>query len=233
MSKNYYEQLLENVRKLIDSKKNELAIEMIEEELNLPYVPKIYEEELTKYLSILKKETKNNKNHQFSKDEIIVIMNEYKKYDVDFLLNVTTMFDQYNWNGYEIDIENILNYSDLDPKAKSMIYNNLAIQNINYDFKINSLTINPFKNKTIFETNFVLKNLEAIIKKQIDDISIIDICKKILFIYVMNMFPNSLFIEYENIANELINISKVMIGLKSVEELSTKEKGIYNIINLK
>ncbi len=233
MKKNYYDELIEEIEQLIKEDKKELALKKIKEELSLPYVPKLYEEKLFSFLNQIgyQEQDKNQKKSIFSREELLTIMNEYRKHDIDFLFDISNGFEQYNWVGYEKDIETILNYDDLDNKVKALIYNNLVIQNLNYDFRINQLIINPIKNKTSFETLFALKNLEAIQKKDFEDPSLREMCQKLLFLYIMNKFPNSMFIEYEDISEQLLKISQVMIGQINRDELSAKENALYEIIN--
>lgn len=227
---NYYDDLINKIEELIKKDKKHEALNIIKEELNLPYVPKLYEDKLNNYLAQLD-EKKEKKPFMFSREELITIMNESKKHDVNFLLDVSSGFEQYNWNGFEKEIEVILNDKNLDNKVKSIIYNNLVVQGLSYDFKIGKYVINPTKNKTMFETHFALKNLVDLSHKQFDDPSIFDICEKIFFIYVMNCFPESMFFEYKNITNELISIANVMIGTKDVKTLTKEEQELYKIIN--
>lgn len=104
---------------------------------------------------------------------------------------------------------------------------------MSYDFKIANYVINPIKNKTMFETQFALKNLVDLSSKKMDDPSIFDVCEKIFFLYLMNRFPESMFFEYKDITNEIINIANVMLGIKKSNELSTEEKIIFDHINAK
>ncbi|WP_022934574.1 hypothetical protein ACJA28_02330 [Mesomycoplasma moatsii] len=232
MSKNYYELLIEEIESLINQNKEEEAFKKIDEELNLPYVPKIYEEKLKKYLHNLNlsKKSKNIKKVYFSREELLTIMSEYKKHDINFLLDICNEFEQYNWINFEKEIENIFN-TDIDSKVKSIIYNTLVVQNLDHDFKLKNITINPVKNKTIFETQFAIKNLIKLSHKHFDDPSIFDICEKIFFIYLMNKFPESLFFEHIDITNELINIANVMLGIKKTKDLNQKEISIYQTIS--
>lgn len=95
MTTNYYDELIEKIKELIKNKKNQEALAIVKEELSLPYVPKIYEEQLNIFLEQLdEKETK--KRTYFSREEIITIINEYQKHDVDFVINVCNEMEQYN-----------------------------------------------------------------------------------------------------------------------------------------
>ena len=125
----------------------------------------------------------------------------------------------------------ILNFNDLDNKIKSLIYNCLVTHEINYDFQINSFKINPFKNKTIFETEYSLKNIYKIKKTKVDNPSITEISQKIFFLYLMNLFPKSLFFVYEDVSSIFIKIANIMIGNLDQNSLNKEEKQIFKTIN--
>lgn len=233
MSKNYYEELIEKIEELISKKENQEALKLIKDELSLPYIPKIYEDKIYHYYNLLNNEDEQEtkKNNYFSRDEILSMLNNFKNYDLDFLISITSLFDQYNWKGFEDQIETILNFNDLDNKIKSLIYNCLVTHEINYDFQINSFKINPFKNKTIFETEYSLKNIYKIKKTKVDNPSITEISKKIFFLYLMNLFPKSLFFVYEDVSSIFIKIANIMIGNLDQNSLNKEEKQIFKTIN--
>lgn len=230
--KNYYEELIEKLENLIKDNKNTEVLKILNEELSLPYVPKEYEEKFHQLLLEVLPE-KQTKKSFFSRDELITLINEHKKYDVSFLLDISNGFNEYNWIGYEKQIQDIFDLKNLDNKIKCSIYNSLVIQNIDYDFLINNIKLNPFKNKTIFETNFAIKNLMNLDKKDLKDKTINSICEKIFFIYLMNEFPKCMNFEYKDISGELISIAEVMIGNRNIEELNESEKKLYLDINKK
>lgn len=231
MRKNYYDELIKKIKDLIEIKKNNEALNLINEELSMPYVPKIYEQKLYDLLSIVNPEKANEKKIYFSRDELLIMFENYKDFDNDFLLNISSYFEEFNWKGHEDKIEKILINKNIDNKIKSIIYNNLALQNIDYDFKVENYKINPHKNKTIFETDFAFRNFFNLENEDFKNPSIKSISKKIFVIYLMNTFPDSLFFDFENINKEIINISKFMIGENKI--LNSKEKKIYEKINNK
>ena len=233
MSKNYYEELIEKIEELISKKENQEALKLIKDELSLPYIPKIYEDKIYHYYNLLNNEDEQEtkKNNYFSRDEILSMLNNFKNYDLDFLISITSLFDQYNWKGFEDQIETILNFNDLDNKIKSLIYNCLVTHEINYDFQINSFKINPFKNKTIFETEYSLKNIYKIKKTKVDNPSITEISQKIFFLYLMNLFPKSLFFVYEDVSSIFIKIANIMIGNLDQNSLNKEEEKIFKTIN--
>ncbi len=228
---NYYDELIQKIEKLIEENKLKEALILIEDELKMPYIPKIYEDKIINLYEKLNPNIDSKiKQTYFSKEEIIEMILDYEKYDVQFLIDLCSNLDVYNWNNNTDDLQNIFNFKNLDNKIKSIIYNTLATQGIDYNFNIKNQIINPSKNKTIFETDFSIKNLISLSKKNIENPGIIEVAQKIFFIYLMNQFPKSLFFEYKDISNEFINISEVMLGIKSNNDLTLEEQKIYKII---
>ena len=199
----------------------------------MPYIPKKYELIFKKLLNELEMKDKLKKRKYYSRDEIIDIFANFEQYEENFLLEISTYFEEQNWKGYEKIIDKIFQLPNLNKNIKIIIYNALTSQEINYDFIINGFKINPIKNKTIFETNFAIKNMVDLEEHNFKNPSLYDICKEIFFIYLIEEFPNSLFFKYQNINNEIINIANVMLGIKKISELNEKETKIYNIINKK
>lgn len=232
MNKNFYEEIIEKINKLIKEDQFDLALNIIKEELSMPYVPKKYENILKSLLDELQTKNENKKRKYYSRDEIIDIFVNYDQYKENFLLEISSYFDEQNWIGYEKVIDEIFQLP-INKNIKIIIYNALTTQKINYDFTIDKTKINPYKHKTIFETNFAIKNMVDLEERNFKNPSLYDLCKEIFFIYLIEEFPNSLFFHYQNINNEIINIANVMLGIKKISELNEKEIKIYNIINKK
>lgn len=233
MNKNFYEEIIEKINNLIKNNQIEEALRIIQDELSMPYVPKQYEQVFKKLLIELESKRTTKTRKYYSRDEIIDIFANYEQYKEDFLLEISTYFEEQNWKGYEKIINKIFQLPNLNKNIKIIIYNALTIQEINYDFIINGVKVNPSKNKTIFETNFAIKNMVDLEEYNFKNPSLYDLCKEIFFIYLIEEFPNSMFFHYQNINNEIINIANVMLGIKKISELNEKEIKIYNIINKK
>lgn len=233
MNKNFYEETIEKINDLIKDNQIKEALKIIQDELSMPYIPKKYELIFKKLLNELEMKDKLKKRKYYSRDEIIDIFANFEQYEENFLLEISTYFEEQNWKGYEKIIDKIFQLPNLNKNIKIIIYNALTSQEINYDFIINGFKINPIKNKTIFETNFAIKNMVDLEEHNFKNPSLYDICKEIFFIYLIEEFPNSLFFKYQNINNEIINIANVMLGIRKISELNEKETKIYNIINKK
>lgn len=230
MIKNYYDDLIDKILDLIDNKKNDEAIGLIEEEFKLPYIPKEYENKLMKIYQNIKP-LEQQKNKMFSKDEIIsIFLNFNNEHSNDTLLEISQLMNEYNWNDYFEEIQQIFNKDNICNNVKAMIYNILSIQNVNYKFKINNYFLIPTIDKTTYESEFGIKNFQLLEKNYYSEPNLIEISKKILMFYVLNLFPKSLFLEFENISDDLIEISKCMLGQINEYKLTKKQKSIYEII---
>lgn len=227
MNLNYYDELINEIENFV--KKNEIdkAIKIIESELSMPYIPKKYE---VKMKNIYKKIKVNGvtSNH-YSKEQIINMFLKKEKKN-NFLLELSQLMINYNWFDYTQEIQMIFNDKSINNSIKANIYNILSIQNISYEFKIDNYKINPFKNKTTYETEFAIKNFDFLTNKIIQEPNLIEISKKNLVFYLVNQFPNSLFIPYKNISDDLIQISRLMLGQIYKNQLSYEQKKIFNII---
>ena len=139
MAKNYYDEIIEKIELLINEQKNDQALKILNEELSISYVPREYEEKLIKLKNKIEPEKEQKRKSLFSREELLTIVNEYEKHDINFLVDICNGFEEYNWNGFEKELEKIFNLKNLDSKIKSVIYNNLVVQNMNYEFKIEKL----------------------------------------------------------------------------------------------
>jgi hypothetical protein len=81
MKKNYYEEKISYIESLIKNKKYKKANQEILNELNLPYVPKIYEDIFNSMFEQIKEYSENNFSKTISKDVAIdyLISNDEKK----------------------------------------------------------------------------------------------------------------------------------------------------------
>lgn len=233
MSKNYYDELIERINEHIKTNNNKEAILLIEEELRLPYIPIDYEKKILKIYQDINNELgiKKNKNHVFSKDEIIDIFLKFNnEHSNDFLLEISQLMLSYSWNNYLSEIQNIFNLTTIKKNVKASIYNVLSIQNINHVFQIEKIELNPYKNLTTFETTFASKNFELLSNENFDDYTVIDVSKKILMLYVLNLFPQSMNFKFKDITNDLIMVAQFMLGKIQEKELSSLQKSIYKTI---
>ena len=232
MAQNYYDELMEKIEQLISQNQLEEANKLIEIELALPYVPNVYEQKLIAIQKQIKPEAKTTKAI-FSKDEIIdIFLKHHHEHSNQFLLEVAQMIINYQWLDYVQEIQQIFNQKQLANNLKATIYNCLSLQNLNYDFQIDQVQLNPFINKTVFETDFAVANFEELENINLSEPNLISIAKQLLIIYLLNLFPKSMNLESKMIANDLIVIARLMLGELEIKELNQNQIHIYQIIKL-
>lgn len=232
MAQNYYDELMEKIEQLISQNQLDEANKLIEIELALPYVPNVYEQKLINIQKQIKPETKTTKAF-FSKDEIIdIFLKHQNEHSNQFLLEVAQMIINYQWLDYVQEIQQIFNQKQLANNLKATIYNCLSLQNLNYDFQIDQVQLNPFINKTVFETDFAVANFEELENINLSEPNLISIAKQLLIIYLLNLFPKSMNLESKMIANDLIVIARLMLGELEIKQLNQNQIHIYQIIKL-
>lgn len=232
MAQNYYDELMEKIEQLISQNQLDEANKLIEIELALPYVPNVYEQKLINIQKQIKPETKTTKAF-FSKDEIIdIFLKHQNEHSNQFLLEVAQMIINYQWLDYVQEIQQIFNQKQLANNLKATIYNCLSLQNLNYNFQIDQVQLNPFINKTVFETDFAVANFEELENINLSEPNLISIAKQLLIIYLLNLFPKSMNLESKMIANDLIVIARLMLGELEIKQLNQNQIHIYQIIKL-
>lgn len=147
---NYYDELIENIDKLIKERDYDQAKSLIENELNLPYIPRDIEERLNNYLCEIKASTNGLKLltdddlvaylHSNSQKQLIAI-NELGKRNLRDYIDIC--YKYLKGNGHQ--------------NAKALLIDSLIRQEINYEFAyVNNgsfMSFNPINLKVIEETH--------------------------------------------------------------------------------
>ncbi|MGL5522146.1 MAG: hypothetical protein ACRDAW_02660 [Metamycoplasmataceae bacterium] len=228
--KNYYDEVIEEIKKISQTDKQQ-AILILKKELAMPYIPQNYEtimKELEKKLLVDEK----GKQKTVTREEIIDAI--FKKEDGMisgerlFLINEIPKF---NWVGYEKDFEKAFNSKDIKQNIKTVIFENLINQKIDFDFKIETKTFNPKKCNSIFQSDFVSKNINDIeLNSEIKDTIVKRISVEALIMFVSSLFPDNIDLKYKDITKDLINVSNFLLGKISEEKLSDIAKKISSVI---
>ena len=167
MSKNYYDEKIKDIENLIESKKYKEAQKEINNELNVPYVPKIYEDVFNSMLEqILDKLETNEKTQTISKAVALdyLISNDEQKevIAIELLRDHNLHFDK------EIIKTRIETWNFDKNLLKAYLFEILVEQNIDIDINFNGLNLNPLKNGSILdkkEVQSTLKTIEKIFTK--------------------------------------------------------------------
>lgn len=168
---NYYEEIILEIKSLIQNKKESEALLKINTELSMPYIPSDIEKELL----ILKKESHSAINFKIAKSNNV---------DPDYLFELlissdkeqqviaTNYLTKINLREYLKQIQTVLKSENLDDSIKTLIIYNIKIQEINQDFEMlfnhEFLTINP---KDIdFEKDFnFINQIDELISNSIEN----------------------------------------------------------------
>lgn len=151
---NYYDELIANIESLLNQSKYIEAKSIIENELNLPYIPREIEEKLNKYLSIVKDATYSLKS--LTDEDIFNYLNS----DETKQLIAVDELSRKNLRDYIDVVDDYLKGNGF-VNAKALLIDSLIRQEINFNFKyVNDclfIDFNPYKLKKIEETDgFIL-----------------------------------------------------------------------------
>ena len=154
MSKNYYEEKLDEIYSLIEDKKNAEAYDLIKEELKMPYVPEIYETKFVEILENMKSELPSEiKSTMVPRDVAIeYLLSEDSQQEAIALELLRDHNLRYDQDLYKKKIETWGSDKNI---FKAYLFELLVEQKINIDINFNGIKMNPSKNGTI------LKNKEV------------------------------------------------------------------------
>ena len=127
---NYYDETLDKIENLLKEKKEELALELIKDELKQTYIPKEFENKLYEYLDLIKPQNIIKSISDEEIEEFLYSTNEKQLLAVDAL-------NKRNLRDY-IDICNKYLCSNAYLNAKVLLVDSLIRQEINEDIKMNN-----------------------------------------------------------------------------------------------
>ncbi|WP_434333223.1 hypothetical protein [Mycoplasma capricolum] len=200
-------------------KKNNLtkALDIINQELEISYIPSDFEKSLYK----IKKEIKEKQYHQLNKtysiSEIKALLNSKNNLDqivgIKNLININIRLIIDEIKKYLLNINNVY-------ENKSLLLISLSDQQIDQEFEVlkdkktSFLVIPKLLNiKEIYNTYYQVENqiLEIINQK---DIFLIQTCKQVLFSYFLYKFP---YVESLNANDVIIAIIYISYQLNNLE----------------
>lgn len=226
---NYYLELIQKLKELLAQKDYEKCYQLLIEEFKMPYIPAQYEKQLQQiYLEvkpfILEKQT----SKKMSREEIIETFLDPNNKEA--FLDLSILMENFNWQGFEQDIQKIFDLEYIHSNVRASIYNILAAQSFNANFKIQGIAINPLMNKSTFQNMYSVQNFYLIDNYNLQDPTLKQLAQRILVLYIMNTFPKSLFFEFSDESIAFINIAKKMLSNEKSLKLNKREQEIYEII---
>ncbi|KEZ19026.1 DUF3196 family protein [Mycoplasma capricolum] len=189
---NYYDQILKKIKELVEKNNLTKALDIINQELEISYIPSDFEKSLYK----VKKEIKEKQYHQLNKtysiSEIKSLLNSKNNLDqivgIKNLININIRLIIDEIKKYLLNTNNVY-------ENKSLLLISLSDQQIDQEFEVlkdkkTSFLVNPklLNIKEIYNTYYQVENqiLEIINQK---DIFLIQTCKQVLFSYFLYKFP--------------------------------------------
>ncbi len=227
--KNYYEELMEKINEAVNNNNFEEAFRIVNEELNAPYVPHDFEEQLEKMHTQLmeKLNLKDNNYSNWNTDKVLEIMS--KKMDQDVHLMA---FDALRGLNARLIIDEIKDYlldKEIKPEYKTFLVMVLIEQSIDQEIVIEknnqSISINPSKFK-LNDAQDILRDIELKIEQVVYDVnpSLFAICQHIANTYFYNKFPMLTFENFtlNDLAMAIITKASNSLGLELDEQLELK-----------
>lgn len=197
---NYYDELIDSIKRLIDSKDYEEALNLINNELKLGYIPLNIEEKLKEYLKTLKEATYSPKSlteqdieHYLfdSPEHQLLAVDELNKRNLREFIDLCEKF--LVSNGYD--------------NAKALLVDSLIKQEINYDFKYVSnkikTTFNPSKLKSVEESDEFNETKKLLDEYYMKDPSKYEMGMQLLYKEALLTLPNK--INSKDIYTKIIN----------------------------
>lgn len=182
---------------LLDLEEEELALKILEEELEMPYIPYEYDVRFNElYDELIQKRALNSKVHSpfatlndedFSKllmettddETLIILMNELESRNIRKYLSI---------------VKSLLKDKNISRIIKTILIEILIIQEVSQKFTIitkeDEYEINPIEMVPVFEQEGV-SLVEEEIEKTVGnkDISFLNYCEEILYTYLGNLYP--------------------------------------------
>ncbi|AOQ22228.1 DUF3196 family protein [Mycoplasma capricolum] len=189
---NYYDQILKKIKELVEKNNLTKALDIINQELEVSYIPSDFEKSLYKIKREIKEKQCRQLNKTYSISEIKALLNSKNNLDqivgIKNLININIRLIIDEIKKYLLNTNNVY-------ENKSLLLISLSDQQIDQEFEVfkdkkNSFLVNPklLNIKEIYNTYYQVENqiLEIINQK---DIFLIQTCKQVLFSYFLYKFP--------------------------------------------
>lgn len=206
--KNYYKEIIEEIKKIRESDLDQ-AVLLLKKELSMPYIPSNYQKEMQKLFKEYSK-TFDEKNITMSREELLQIISSEELSGRQSL--ALTQITQFNWVGFEETIQEIFISPKIANNAKTIFIESLIAQKLNYDFIVDGKKINPSKIKSIFDSQYCIKNIMGIESRNIDDLVVKRIAMESFLIYISIIFPENLTLKYVDLVDEMILVARALLG---------------------
>lgn len=206
--KNYYEEIIKEIKKINESDPDQ-AVLLLKKELAMPYIPS----DSLKIMEKLFKEYSTNfeaKKITMTREELLDILLLGEVNGKQSL--ALTQISQFNWVGFEDTIQKILDSTNVAKNGKTIFIESLIVQKLDFNFKVGNVVINPSKSKSVFDSEYCIKNIMGIESKRIEDPIVKRIAMESFLIYISVIFPENLSLKYINHVDDIILVARALLG---------------------
>ena len=227
MSKNYYDETIEKTKELISEEKYEEADILLNTELAMPYIPRIYEEIFIDLKNEIKSATMDE---TFTKTVPIDVALEYLvSGDINNESIALELLRDHNLRNHIDILKKVIESWGVEKNMlKAYLFELLIEQEINIDINLNGMLMNPSKTKTILENESVINVIQLIeesLKKNPSTLNLaLDEFQRFLLV-TYPMVPN----EAKAMSEDIIAVVEKMFDDK--KELSERQKKIKEILS--
>ena len=226
MNTNFYEEKLEEVNLLIKNNQLLKVVDILKEELNMPYVPAKYEVQFKKILdeTIFKLMDDKGSNTMVNIEDVLSMLNK----DEESQAVALELLKGHNLRPVASVLKaRIESWDQKDNLKRSFLFEMLAEQEINIDVSIDGSILNPSKNSILENIEVVkgLKMIPSLVEKtpQLLEPTIGEYRR-----YLLLNFPNKIQ-DGEQLARNIFNIINHMFNQEN--SLTNEEVKILEILN--
>lgn len=226
MKDNFYTEKINEIKKLIENGELTKAQQELTEELNMPYIPEIYEVEFSKlYQEILHALMSDQPDNKVKALDTIMEMLFGDESAQSIALE---LISSHNLRPVKTQIKNrIESWTSKDAIKRSFLFEILCEQEINLDILIDGVNVNPIKdqvvdNKTLLEALKIIEEL-SLKNPQLKDIAFNEVRR-----FILINFPKRDF-EIKSLTNSIYKITASMFNENI--SLDKKDMEIREILN--
>lgn len=228
--KNYYDIIAIYVTILMELEEDDLAIKVLEEELEMPYIPYKYEVQFNaSYDELLKKRMANNKVHSayelLEDDELKNAL--LSTQDNNEFIILLSQLETRNIRRFLDILEDFLVSDKVKQNAKTIILELLKLQDVNKTIKVKNfnkiIEINLSELPNVLEQDCIELILEKINTcDENDDLNYINYAQDVLFSYVGSIYP--MLLKEDEINDIACAISLYVDSLFNIDTFTFEEK---------